>query len=100
MKTEITIGIDTDALDNVTDHHLVCLWAVAQANPADLGNRDAGEVTEYVGREMIRRFIALNGLPLWNNQGTSYFWNELRKVGKWVDGEFVPNVAPVMREVA
>lgn len=91
MKTEITINIDTANLNNATDEHLVCLWAVAQANPAGFGNRDAGEITEFVGREIIRRFVAETGLPLWNNTATTYFWNELRKVGKWVDGEFVPH---------
>ena len=99
MKTEITINVDTDALDNATDLHLVCLWAVAQANPAQDASRDAGRITECVGREIIRRFVAQVGLPLWQSTGDAYYWNQLRKLGKWVDGEFVPNVAPAAPEV-
>jgi hypothetical protein len=93
MKTEITINIDTDALDNATDQHLVCLWAVAQANPS-CGTHEAGDITERVGREIIKRFVARTGLPLWQSFGSDYYWRQLCKLGKLVDGEFVPNVVP------
>jgi hypothetical protein len=99
MKTEITISIDTDALNNTTDEHLVCLWAVAQANPAADESNESGAITEQVGREIIKRFIARTGLPLWQSTGSHYYWNELRKLGKWVNDEFVPHVVPVADQV-
>ncbi len=94
MKTEITISINTDALDGLTDEYLACLWATAQANPAPIDNKEAGEVAEFVGREIIRRFLKRAGLPLWTHQGQHAYWMELRKLGTWKYGEFVPNTAP------
>jgi hypothetical protein len=94
MKTEITINIDTDALDGYTDDYIVCLWATAQANPAPIENRDAGDVAEAVGREIIRRFVKRVGLPLWNHQGHHSYWMALRELGTWKDGEFVPHATP------
>jgi hypothetical protein len=94
MKTEITISIDTDRLQGVTDQYLVCLWAVAQANPADIDCRDAADVTEDIGREIIRRFLQLHGLPLFDHQGLHPYQLALQKFGDWHDGEFVPHPAP------
>lgn len=69
MKTVISIEIDTDCLANVTDQHLAQLWHVTQANPAPMEDRAAGDVTEHVGREIIRRFLANTPPDLWNHQG-------------------------------
>lgn len=91
MKAEITINIDTEALRGVTEQHLACLWAAAQANSAPMDAPQAGEVAEAVGREIIRRFVAAVGLPLWNHQGRHAYAMALHKLGKWKDGEFVPN---------
>lgn len=85
MKTSVTFNLDTDNLPNVTDSHLVALWHIAQANPADINDRDAGELAEYVGREIIRRFVAKTAPELWNHQGRHHFWTELTKHCKWVD---------------
>ena len=73
MKTAVTIEVDTDALRNVTDAHLVNLWHVAQANPAPMEDRDAGRLAEHIGREIIRRFIAERDPELWARQG-SHAW--------------------------
>ena len=94
MKTEITINIDTNALNSLPDDYLACMWAIAQANPAPIDNRDAGEVAEAVGREIIRRFLKQVDFPLWHHQGKHAFWTALIPLGKWKDGEFVPHTAP------
>ncbi len=69
MKTAVTIEIDTDQLRNVTDTYLVSLWHVAQANPAPMEDRSAGQLAEAIGREIIRRFIAERDPELWARQG-------------------------------
>lgn len=69
MKTTITFEIDTDDLTSFTDQHLADLWHVAQANPAPFGNRDACWAAEYVGREIIRRFLSNTAPNLWSHQG-------------------------------
>lgn len=69
MKHAITIVIDIDALSGLTDQHLTTLWHVAQANPAPIEDRSAGDVAESIGREIIRRFIAAVGPELWAHQG-------------------------------
>lgn len=90
MKTSITFNVDTDSLQNVTDARLVQLWHIAQANPADINDRDAGELAEYVGREIIRRFISTTAPELWSHQGRHHFWTELTKHCKCVDGVWKP----------
>lgn len=69
MKTVISIEIDTDRLETWTDQYLAQLWHVTQANPAPMEDRAAGALTEYVGREIIRRFLANTPPDLWNHQG-------------------------------
>lgn len=56
-------------LQGYTDQHLTALWHVTQANPAEYGDDDAGRATEFVGREIIRRFLAATPPTLWNHQG-------------------------------
>lgn len=70
MKTTITFEIDTDDLTSFTDQHLADLWHIAQANPAPYGNRDACRVAEYIGREIIRRWLSNTAPNLWSHQGT------------------------------
>lgn len=82
MKTAIAFVIDTDELPGVTDSHLAALWHIAQANPADLADRDAGEVVEHIGREIIRRFLASTPSELWRHQGRHADWCELRGLRK------------------
>ena len=77
MKTAITIEIDTGALGGLTDPYLACLWHAAQANPAPIEDRAAGDVAEYIGREIIRRFLANTPPELWAHQGRHADWHEL-----------------------
>lgn len=76
MKTAVTFEIDTDTLRNVTDTYLVNLWHVAQANPAPMADRDAGQLAEQIGREIIRRFITERDPELWARQGAHAYFCE------------------------
>lgn len=69
MKTTVVFDINTDKLGNYSDDHLLSLWHVAQANPAPIEDKAAGELAEHIGREIIRRWIKQTAIPLWNHQG-------------------------------
>lgn len=69
MKTTISFEIDSDRLQGYSDEHLAALWYIAQANPADITDRDAGDIAEHIDREIIRRWIRGTLVPLWNHQG-------------------------------
>jgi hypothetical protein len=93
--TAITITIDAAQLSRYTDEHLAALWHVAQANPAPIEDRDAGEVAENIGREIIRRWLASTPPELWRHQGRHHYWHELTQLGKWdADRVFQPHPAP------
>lgn len=77
MKTTVTITIDTDTLSGVTDQYLASLWHVAQTNPVDgFENKEAGELAEQIGREIIRRFLATTPPELWAHQASHYQFNK------------------------
>jgi hypothetical protein len=97
-KIAITIEINPHDLRSYTDTHLATLWHVAQANPAAFDDRAAGELAEHIGREVIRRWLTTRQPELWTHQGEHYYWNTLRRLGKWVDGEFVPDANPAENE--
>lgn len=69
MKTTVTFNIDTDSLSSVTDSYLATLWHISQANNAPFGDKDACELAEKVGREIIRRFVTAQPPELWGHQG-------------------------------
>lgn len=83
MKTAITIEIDIEALNGLTDEALACVWHVAQANPAPYGDETAGLITEAVGSEIIKRWFKAARVPLHSHQRKSYFHNILVQHGKW-----------------
>ena len=56
-KHEITIEIDDTKLASYTDGYLAVCWHAAQHNPAPYGDYFAGELTERIGREIIRRWL-------------------------------------------
>lgn len=75
MKTSITFEIDTDQIGSYNDSYVVSLWHVAQANPADpFKDRDAGQLAEIIGREIIRRFLTRTPPELWHHQGVHFDW--------------------------
>lgn len=87
MKHAITIEIDDDAsaLASKTDAYIAQCWHVAQANPAPHSDRDAGELAEHIGREIIRRWLAspVASPELYCHKGQDYYWDTLRKHGSW-----------------
>jgi hypothetical protein len=84
VSTEITISIDKNRLRSYTDSSLAVAWHVAQANPAPIGDADAGELAEVVGWEIIRRWLSTVEPELWHHQGRHYFSIELRKFARYV----------------
>ncbi|WP_199748993.1 hypothetical protein [Amycolatopsis sp. WAC 01376] len=90
----ITIEFDDTDLTRYSDDRLALAWHVAQANPAEFGDHDAGELTERVGREIIRRWLGTVPPELWHHKGENRYWNQLRKLGIWKDGAFVPHTPP------
>jgi hypothetical protein len=91
VKHTISIEIDTDNLRNVEDGYLAQCWHVAQANPAESCDREAGQLAEQVGREIIRRWVERAPVELYRHQGEMYHWDTLRQHGKWIDGKWTPN---------
>lgn len=83
MKTTISIEIDTQSLETLSDQYLAQLWHVAQANPAPIEDPAAGDVTEAIAREIVRRWLASVPPELWAHQGRHAPWAELQ-VGKGI----------------
>jgi hypothetical protein len=108
-KSKITIEIDRDDLAGYTDEFLHLAWNVAQANPAPWDDRDAGELAELIGREIITRWIKRQAPVLWNHQARHYWQSQLTEHGKF-DGEgdtyrphavaFAQNVAEDLRAIS
>lgn len=94
MKQTVTITIDTDSLESYTDTYLATLWHVTQANPASHGDRNAGDLAELVGREIIRRFVANTRPELWVHQGRDHYWQALTKHCRHINGNWVPLPQP------
>lgn len=69
----VTFHINTDNLQSYTDEYLASLWHIAQANPAPIRDRAAGELAEHIGREIIRRWLRWAGAPLWNHQACHHY---------------------------
>lgn len=65
----ITIEINDAALPGYTDEFLAMCWHAAQHNPAEFGDAMAGDLTEHIGREVIRRWLKGVQPELWHHQG-------------------------------
>ncbi len=68
MRTAITFEVDTDNLGSVSEEYLCQLWHIGQANPAPLGDVDACNFADHVGREIVRRWVACTPASLWTHQ--------------------------------
>lgn len=89
--TQVVIEIDRYSLGSYSDSYLAALWHVAQVNPApQFETSDAGDLAERIGREIIRRWLKDVDPELYTHQGHHYYWDQLRRLGKWIDGVFVP----------
>jgi hypothetical protein len=90
--TTVTIDIGTVELSRYSDSHLATLWHLAQANPAPLGDRVAGELAERVGREVIRRWLGGTEPVPYRHQGRHHYADQLRRLGTWNrEHEFIPH---------
>ena len=96
MKASITFEIDTDCLNGYTDEHIAELWHIAQANPAEHGDRDAGYIAGLIGFEIIKRWLKQAPVTLHRHQPNDHYWHILKEHGKWVEPDYrtwVPNAA-------
>ncbi len=73
MKHELHFTLDDDTLGTCTDQFVAFFWHAAQHNAAPFGDQAAGELTERVGREIIRRWLQAQAPALWNHQGSHFF---------------------------
>lgn len=87
---QITITVDDGNLTRYADEHLAMLWHVAQFNPVPHGDKEAGEVAERIGREIIRRWLTKTRPEVWHHQGRDHYWSELCRLAVFKDGEWVP----------
>jgi hypothetical protein len=90
----ITIEIDDGKLAAYTDEFLAVCWHAAQHNPAEYGDAMAGDLTEHIGREIIRRW--LKGVPpeLWHHQGRHHAQKWLSEFATYEPGEGYRRGAP------
>lgn len=84
--TEITIKIERGELRRYSDEFLAAAWHVAQANPASIEDKEAGELAEYIGREIVRRWLRATEPAMWHHQGRHHAQMNLSRFAKW-DGE-------------
>jgi len=82
----ITIEIDDSKLTSYTDEFLAVCWHAAQHNPARDGDYLAGELTERIGREIIRRWLQNVPPELWHHQGRDHFRRELSRFASYEPG--------------
>jgi hypothetical protein len=83
----VTVEIDTSKLGTYSDEWLAGLWSVAQLNPAPIEDYYAGEIVEKLTAEIVRRFLAKTGAPLYNHQVRHSYWWALREVATYEPGE-------------
>ena len=93
MKHEITIKIDSAMLESYSDSFLATAHHVAQANPAPIENRNAGELADAIRNEIVRRWLKAQEPERYHHTSAHYFWDICQRAGKWQDGEWRPNSA-------
>ena len=97
-KHEIAIEIDDARLASYTDAYLAVCWHAAQHNPAPHGDYFAGELTERIGREIIRRWLKGTPPELWHHQGRDNPHKELRRFATYEPGDGYGRGAPFSDE--
>lgn len=94
-KHVLQVEVDDGDLRGYSPSRLMLAWHLAQANPAPHGDRDAGQLAERVGREIIRRWLRAVEPELWTHQGDDYFHKWLTKFAEYVPGgDLGPPQAP------
>jgi hypothetical protein len=84
MNIQIELPEKPEQLTTYNDEYLAFLWHLAQHNPAPLEDEKAGQIVEYIGREIISRWLKNIPPALWNHQGKHHYWNILQQNGKWL----------------
>jgi hypothetical protein len=82
----IAIEIDETMLASYTDKYLAVCWHAAQHNPAPYGDYLAGELTEHIAREIIRRWLSTVPPELWHHQGRHNAQKELSRFATYEPG--------------
>lgn len=92
-KHEVTIEVDEALLAKVNDETLAFWWRLAQHNPADqFADKEPGQLAMRVGWEIIRRWLKGAPVEMYRHQQENYYWDKLRRVGKWnAQRQFVPH---------
>lgn len=85
-KITVTLEIDGAMLRSYTDQHLATLWHVAMANPAAHDDQAAGEVTERLAREIVRRWLGQVEPDLWSHQARTYYRTQLARFARYEPG--------------
>ena len=98
MEHQVTFHIDTGKLPHFTDSYIASLWHIAQANPAPFEDAKACELAEAIGREIIRRWLAWAGAPLWDRQGVHQYAG-VREHVRWDGEKWVPKAGPAAADV-
>lgn len=100
MKKAFVFEIDTDRLPTWSDQYLAALWHMAQHLPLPHGDKEAGDLVEHIGREMIQRWLRGVPVPVWNVQGRDYYQAQLSGFAHWNGTEWVAGSAsqPTMPE--
>lgn len=83
---KVTVTFDWNDLPRCTDQYLMLAWHMSQANPAPYGDKDAGQFTEHVAREIVRRWLRTVEPELWHHQGSHHDNQNLTRLAKF-DGE-------------
>lgn len=80
-KVAVTVEFDLDQLQGCTDEYLAQLWHVCQANPAEYGDRGACGMVEAVRFEIVRRWLGVAPVGLYNHQLRSANLREAQEAG-------------------
>lgn len=80
---EVTLQIKRVDLGRVTDSTLATYWHVAQANPAPHGDKLAGEMVQWIGYEIVRRWLGGVSPEMYHHQARNHYWTNLSRFAKW-----------------
>lgn len=80
---DVTVSIKKGNLGRTPDATLALYWHVAQANPAPIGDKLAGDMVQAIGWEIIRRWLGGVKPEMYHHQADSYYWQNLRRFAKW-----------------
>lgn len=79
----VTFEIDPSGLPHIADSHLHAMWHVAQANPAPVGDREAGRLVAAITAEIVRRWLQAAPVDLHHHRPEDSHWRTLVQHGSW-----------------